>query len=286
MANQYTGSQYTVDDCIESLQKATVELGHSPSGPEYLKTGIKPGVDTVKRLCGGWNKAKEMADLESWEGNPGYLSVNDTYFSEIDTAEKAYWLGFLYADGCVRDRDNQIALDLQRGDRGHVEEFSNALDSEYKITDFEHEGSEKTRTFITSEEMVEDLMSHGCIPNKTHKDTLPDLSDNMKPPFIRGYFDGDGCVGIYESADGGIMRQWVLTSSSTERLETMKGWIRKEVDISDKDIYDYEDKSPYIQYNSKSDLAGLCNYLLPNGLESYPRLDRKAEILYEFKDGV
>ena len=44
-----------------------------------------------------------------------------TNFNVIDTEEKAYWLGFLYADGCVHSAENKIELGLAEKDYKHIE---------------------------------------------------------------------------------------------------------------------------------------------------------------------
>jgi hypothetical protein len=44
--------------------------------------------------------------------------LNQTFFDEIDIEEKTYWLGFLFADGCITTQ-SRIALNLQEKDRAH-----------------------------------------------------------------------------------------------------------------------------------------------------------------------
>lgn len=60
------------------------------------------------------------------------------YFDDVSDEPRAYWLGFLFADGCVRDSANGTAapiltLGLAECDRGHVEAFRAALGSTHKI---------------------------------------------------------------------------------------------------------------------------------------------------------
>lgn len=43
-----------------------------------------------------------------------------TYFENIDTEEKAYWLGFLYADGYVNANEDKIELCLAEKDFHHL----------------------------------------------------------------------------------------------------------------------------------------------------------------------
>lgn len=62
--------------------------------------------------------------------------LNEAFFEQIDNEEKAYWLGFIAADGCVSLRDGyKLRIKLQYKDRGHLEKLLSALDADYKIND-------------------------------------------------------------------------------------------------------------------------------------------------------
>ena len=59
---------------------------------------------------------------------------NKDYFSKIDTSDKAYWLGFLYADGCINRfyrgeklKSMTLELGLCYRDKEHLEKFKNCL---------------------------------------------------------------------------------------------------------------------------------------------------------------
>jgi hypothetical protein len=52
--------------------------------------------------------------------------IDEYFFDNINTEEKAYWLGFLSADGNI-GKDNAIRLELQRKDGLHVVKFSRAI---------------------------------------------------------------------------------------------------------------------------------------------------------------
>lgn len=137
-------------------------------------------------------------------GNKKYY-VNDNYFEKIDSEEKAYWLGFLYADGYVRmssGRSGHLKLKLKNTDRNHIEKFREALKSNYPIIDGKENfkvGERKYTSFTSSiniynTKIVHDLFKLGCLNNKTFKIRLPELENELMIHFIRGYFDGDGCV--------------------------------------------------------------------------------------------
>jgi intein-encoded DNA endonuclease-like protein len=131
------------------------------------------------------------------------FNVNHSYFSLIDSEKKAYWLGFLFADGCVRKTKSgsQLVLKLSIKDYDHLFKFKNDLCSEHKIV----YSTSKTTTKkgkdsfsnnclirISSNELVDDLINQGCHPKKTFTIDVPKIDEKYYKDFIRGYYDGDG----------------------------------------------------------------------------------------------
>src|SRR5690606_3683295 len=56
-----------------------------------------------------------------------------------------------------------------------------------------------SRIQICNEKVYNSLIRWGCVPRKTKVLTSIPVDDKiLVPPFIRGYFDGDGCVGLYD----------------------------------------------------------------------------------------
>lgn len=135
----------------------------------------------------------------------GKKRVDSNYFNEINSEDKAYWLGFLTADGYVKN--NIIELALAEKDKEHIEKFKNAIKSEHTI------GKKKTilndkeflsyRITLRDNKMGEDLASYGLDNNKSYNAFIPSI---FKLPYqfvrhyMRGLFDGDGS--IYNGANG------------------------------------------------------------------------------------
>jgi len=132
------------------------------------------------------------------------IPFNENYFYVIDTGNKAYWLGFLYADGCVSEK--ALELGLQERDKNHIEKFLEELNADVeikdRITSTEGKKYKSNRVLLNSKILVSDLIDKGCFMNKSSTIRFPDediLPKDLQNHFIRGYFDGDGCIGFYKN---------------------------------------------------------------------------------------
>ena len=116
-----------------------------------------------------------------------------TNFEKIDTEEKAYWLGFLYADGSVGSKEDKLELGLAEKDLKHIEKFKTFMNINNKIS--YREKTKSYRMSFRSAKCKQDLINKGCVPKKSLILNFP--NENQVPKylirhFIRGYFDGDG----------------------------------------------------------------------------------------------
>jgi len=161
--------------------------------------------------------------------------VNENYFEKIDNEEKAYWLGFLYADGNVRihkGRSGILKLKLKQSDKQHIEKFNECLNSNYPIKDGMEIVKVKKREYkcyysvvcIYNTKMVKDLYNLGCMNNKTFKLKFPNFLDKeLIRHFIRGYFDGDGCIHkIKDKPDSFIFN---IVSANKDFLESITEYL-------------------------------------------------------------
>ena len=129
-------------------------------------------------------------------------NVNHNYFDNIDTEEKAYWLGFLFADGYIRERKsgNSLEMKLSVKDIEHLQLFKNSVNSNHKIVEginkVKYKGGFSTSKIcylaIYSLKLVESIKKQGVHSRKTFTIDKPNISNGLMRHFIRGYFDGDG----------------------------------------------------------------------------------------------
>lgn len=151
-------------------------------------------------------------------------NVNHDYFEEINSFDKAYWLGFFYADGCVCY--DKSCLELK--DKDHVVKFQEAIQSEgYSIhTRIDKRFDPPCVTYslqVKSPKMVSDLKKWRCVSQKSLKiDSFPDIDFSLYSHFIRGYFDGDGCLS-YVKTENHYRIDFVGQEKFLQRIQSFFG---------------------------------------------------------------
>lgn len=132
----------------------------------------------------------------SSETTKRYTYDND-YFKTINTPEKAYFLGLLISDGTnIR---NGFRIMLQEEDLHILEDFKKDLKytGNIYIRKKKNENCKKLCDLIIYDQnMSDDLSKLGCIPAKSHHTYFPNIPEEFHSHFIRGVFDGDGCIHI------------------------------------------------------------------------------------------
>ena len=120
---------------------------------------------------------------------------NESIFDNIDSEEKAYWLGFIYADGYISSRDNTFELSLALKDKEHLDKFNVFMQHENNNIKMD---SFRCRWSVVNKHLWETLNNYGCTPRKSLTLKFPDISifssKSLVRHFIRGYIDGDGSI--------------------------------------------------------------------------------------------
>lgn len=135
------------------------------------------------------------------------LKFNNLVFDKIDTEEKAYWLGFLFADGNVNSINNIVSITLKGEDINHLEKFKTFLNASNNIRLSILKNNNKEYSIckfsICDKHLKKALINLGCVPKKSLILKFPDLNifeqNDLVYHFIRGYVDGDGCLTFSKS---------------------------------------------------------------------------------------
>lgn len=215
-------------------------------------------------------------------GRKNTYDFNEDFFEVIDSEEKAYWLGFIYADGYITE-NNKCGISLKSVDIGHLEKFKKSIKSNHKISIYESQYNEKCniteycRIILTSKKNVDNLMDKGVSHRKSlilkfpNKEIFKNQNDIIH--FIRGYFDGDGSI-----IGGGIPRiSFVGTKEFLEKLVELFPFKTNASIIKDNRTSDtYE-----IKFGSKEHIKIFLNWLY-FGKDCKTFLDRKYKLAQEY----
>ncbi|MEW9124118.1 MAG: hypothetical protein AB2421_15515 [Thermotaleaceae bacterium] len=188
------------------------DISIHPKGRKYAEEMVDKAEKFAKLGLTGREIAERLGVSEAWiskkfnERNfkrvrgirPNIKRID--YFDIIDTEDKAYFLGLLVADGCVRE-NYSIHLVLQREDADAVLGFSMYIGAEgkYKYTNNNEDFPTWKKTYgvrLKSKYMYQSLLNLGVKPRKSGQEVMPDIPSHLIPHFIRGYFDGDGVTSV------------------------------------------------------------------------------------------
>lgn len=156
---------------------------------------------------------------------------NHSYFDGINTSQKAYWLGFLYADGWVRNNKPgyEVGIKLNNRDIRSIEILKDDLSSTHKISPRKNNMS---IFVIYSKEMYSSLVKKGVVQAKSYKDIFPKVETEYFSHFARGCFDGDGSIG----ARGGSGSSGSIGKGKAYSFITLTGrrsfcmWYKKKIE--------------------------------------------------------
>jgi hypothetical protein len=153
--------------------------------------GISPFITSTRAYTFGKRRSNAYA-------------LDFTFFSSINTEQKAYALGLLSADGYVDTNGKWVAIALQSRDIQILEDLKRVLgsaapikDKRRKVPGYPGSGPQKVLIF-SSRELVRDLAKYGVVPRKSHSLTYPTLDPEFDRHFIRGIMDGDGYIGKHQ----------------------------------------------------------------------------------------
>lgn len=231
---------------------------------------------------GGWeevmkilpNRNKSGIQQRAFKLNIKKLTYNENYFEVIDSSEKAYWLGFIYADGYVTSQ-NRWGIELSIQDYNHLEKLIIALDSNIQIkirkrTNFIKE-TEMCSFQINNKKMFDDLLSKGVLRNKTYILKFPDehiVDKRFYNDFIRGFYDGDGSFTIIpfnsyykNNTYNNIQIEISLVCKNKVFIEKLQEIILKDTFINARINYVKRDDLYSLRISNKKDCLTFINYL-------------------------
>lgn len=209
----------------------------------------------------------------------------DEHVFKRSDIESQYWLGFLLADGCIRFRGERksnatLSLALNEQDLYHLETFKCFMKSTHPIS---YSTRYKTyRIDITSDTLGHDLYLKGCIPKKSLTLEYPASGYIHSRHFIRGYFDGDGSISVYEKRYCQATVKFVGTYNFLEKLQAV---LVAEADIHANVIHSHaHSAAKYLSYAGRGNVKKLYNYFYAEGGPCLERKKAKFEYVLSYHE--
>jgi DNA-binding CsgD family transcriptional regulator len=222
--------------------------------------------------------------------NNNGINLNKTYYADktffkiIDTEEKAYWLGFCYADLYVYE-PYDIQLTLGAKDLNHLKKFKKSLSAEHPIISKYSTAKNGKRYLgykirIGSKEIVECLLDKGCTQAKSNTIEFPppNVPKELLKPFIVGYFDGDGS--IYRNKKDGA---WHISIDCNLHFGTfLQEYLMFRCDLNRTKLKEESGGDYKICYGGNFQVARIGHFLYDSATICLDRKKKEFEKLYYF----
>lgn len=228
-----------------------------------------------------------------WNGHKSMrLYTDEFFFDNIDTEEKAYWLGFIFADGYLT-LPRTIGIELKSDELNHLNKFKQAVQSEHEIHVYNKNSTfgpqTNCRICFSSQHMFDILVGYFKSQRKTYEGEFPILKDeSLIRHLIRGFFDGDGSISIHndKNKNGTLKFNIGFTGrkSVLEYIEEQSGfnwswsqrWPDRPVDNYQISCGRVDDSLKFLDYMYKD-----CTVYLDRKYEKYLQIKESRQSLSE-----
>lgn len=216
--------------------------------------------------------------------------INHDYFDEISDEYKAYFLGFIMADGSISNANGKnkkkLQISINAEDREILDVFLEKIESDKSVKIYRRGNRSMAYVCIHSNKIYHDLQKYNVLENKTKLDVhIPkNISDEMLRHYIRGYFDGDGSVSKYIPKDQKLSRLRIsicCTNNFAKDLVDIlhkNGVIKNVVKSNIIDMEKYGINIKHVRITSMNDIADFYKYIYE---DSHIYLKRKKSIFDE-----
>lgn len=189
--------------------------------------------------------------------------LDEHYFDQIDTEEKAYFLGLIITDGCVyqaKGRRPMLAMTIQESDAYILEAFRDEIRSSKRLTS---DGRGCCGLQIISEGLVDGLRRYGLHERKSLDCWFPNnIPIQLYPHLVRGIFDGDGSASYYARVGRQSHTKAVRFCSGDHRfLVDLIDFLYFECGIDRPSIYREKENLWSVRYASNNSMLKLIDYM-------------------------
>lgn len=199
---------------------------------------------------------KEMKSIIQSQNGRKY-NINQDFFKTW-TRDMAYIFGFWCADGCIYN-GKMFDITIHKKDKYIIKKIAEKLEYEGPLYDYvDRQASRINFSCVT---IYNDLIALGGLENKSMTLEFPKVPNQFLSDFIRGYFDGDGCI---MNLKGGRINS-AFTCGSKKFLDTLLAILKKEAGVEGGSY----DPSCYSIKFGKKDTLKIGQYIYKNDPELF-----------------
>lgn len=205
------------------------------------------------------NREKQIEILDKicpmYRNGTSKRELRHEFFKNIQTEIQAYLLGFFASDGTIDKKRSTMTIKLNEKDSEIIELFRNIISPDARIfinDGYESKATVRKRTIktnkikginITSIIIRNSLVEKGFGFNKTYSELhIPEIPKHLIRHFVRGYFDGDGCI------SGNIVMPKPVHLQKTKDIK--KPAIKQSFSIEGKTINIFEEMQQFFKNNN------------------------------------
>ena len=263
----------------DEIIKEWVELYNSPMSAKSISEKYSVSQNTVLKYL-------RINDVEIRNTSPLKVSnkrkFNENYFNEINSEDKAYFLGLLYADGNISSTKYSytVKISLSKKDNHILEEFISYFEGDHHLYN-DNKRDQSTLTF-SSKKIINDLYKIGMFPNKTYSIEYPKIDKDLNRHFIRGFFDGDGCIHTKLDKRTGHYTSIVnICCASKPFIEKLVTIMNNEIDININKIRNPKGTYNLTEWGSMRDIESIYEYFYKDSSIYLKRKKIKFDRAYE-----
>lgn len=205
-------------------------------------------------------------------------SIIKILMDTIDTEEKAYWLGFFYADAYNNEKLGRLVVELQERDKNHLYKCAKFFGNPREpFVQLKNKGKYIAyRLELNSKYLTKSLAKKGCHQTKSFNIIFPDwLDKNLIRHFIRGYFDGDGCIYIHQEQLGIMIVSTKEMLSSIAEIIINNNLANPHISHPER----YTDNTYRLDFGGSRQVKRFCDWIYK---DSTIYLDRKYELFKSY----
>lgn len=259
-----------------SEEEEIVEMYLSGIGANKIGKSLNKSGQAILRILEHHSIKKRGAD----DSVSRKYKINETFFEKIDTEEKAYFLGLLYADGYIDETSYSICISLENKDKYLLEKLSSLIYKENKPL---YSRRNMNRVSFYSKKLAKGAVANGLFQAKSLTLKFPikeQVPSHLMAHFIRGHFDGDGCIRVFQR--GKTLGQSINILGSESFIKDLQSYLETIADIKSTVAPHFNSPKCFtLRFSKKESIIKMYNFLYRDCSVFMRRKKEKFELLFK-----